>query len=382
LAQQFENLAVPERETRAPLIVAVETVNLSLEADRTLAVHGAHGLHSRSDFLFVRLSTDSGVAGFGEVSARPLWSGEDATTARHLIREVLGPALVGARLRSVPELMARLDRVLAGNPFTKAGVSMALWDALGRITGLRVTELLGGPFRDRVPVKMSLSGDGARLEACYKAARAHGFRSFKVKVGLDVDADIERFGLARELAGQATFIGADANGGWTRSAARLAIPQLHDLGAAFIEQPVRAGDIEGLAALRGLGLPVLADESLFSLDDVSRIVRARAADAASVYVGKSGGLERAVRAVQTLDLFGIDALIGSNNEMGLGAAAQIHVACACERLAAIPSDIIGHHYYSQDILATPARIDGVHAFLPEGPGLGVDLVAEIQEQFS
>jgi L-alanine-DL-glutamate epimerase-like enolase superfamily enzyme len=375
-------LEASERTTERPTIAALETMHVALEADPVLTVRGARGAHASSDFVFVRVVTDTDISGFGEVSAVALWSGEDAVTASHLIRNVLRPALVGRPLAGIPALVAGLDRVLAGNPFTKAGVSMALWDALGRLTGLRVCELLGGPFRESVPVKMSLSGNGDVLAACYEAARARGFRSFKVKVGLDVAGDLERFSLARSLVGESTFLGSDANGGWTRSQARQAIPRLRELGAAFIEQPVAPGDVEGLHELRSLGLPMLADESVFSLEDVTRVIRADAADCVSIYVGKSGGLEKAVLAIRTLGLFGIDALVGSNGEMGLGAAAQIHVACACERIAEIPSDIIGHHYYNQEILVSPVPIDGVHAFLPEGAGLGVELAPELVRQFS
>lgn len=366
----------------APTIVSVETACVSLEASPELSVVGARGSHASSSFTLVRIATDDGVVGYGEVSATPRWSGEDEVTAPHLIRNVLGPAVIGQRLASVPVLTARLDTALAANPFTKAGVNMALWDAMGRRTGLRVTELLGGPYREAVPVKMSLSGDDERLEACLAAIRGRGFRSFKVKVGLEVEADLRRFAQARELVGPDTFLGADANGGWTRLDAMGAIPRLAALGAAFIEQPVGPEDVDGLALLRGRGLPVIADEAVFSLGDVARLIRADGADVASVYVGKSGALERAVRAVAVLDLFGIGALIGSNGEMGLGAAAQVHVACACERLASIPSDIIGHHYYGEDILAEPVRIDGIHAYLPEGPGLGVEPAPEFLGRFS
>ena len=51
-------------------------------------------------------------------------------------------------------------------------------------------------------------------------------------------------------------------------------------------------------------------------------------------------------------------------------------------LQEIPSDIIGHHYYNQEILVSPVPIDGVHAFLPEGAGLGVELAPELVRQFS
>jgi L-alanine-DL-glutamate epimerase-like enolase superfamily enzyme len=80
--------------------------------------------------------------------------------------------------------------------------------------------------------------------------------------------------------------------------------------------------------------------------------------------------------------FGLDAIIGSNGEFGVGAAAQIHVACSVQRIGPFPSDIIGHHYYDVDVLHEPAPIDGLFARLPEGPGLGVEPGAEVIARFS
>jgi muconate cycloisomerase len=85
--------------------------------------------------------------------------------------------------------------------------------------------------------------------------------------------------------------------------------------------------------------------------------------------------------VQVATAFGLGALIGSNGELGLGAAAQVQVACAAERLSGFPSDIIGHHYYDEDILATPVEIDGGEACLPSGPGLGVEPDGRVAARF-
>ena len=76
-------------------------------------------------------------------------------------------------------------------------------------------------------------------------------------------------------------------------------------------------------------------------------------------------------------------MIGANGEMGLGAAAQLHVACACERLGEIPHGITGQHFYEQEpTLATPLDIDGVTARLPDGPGLGVEVREDVRRSFS
>jgi len=364
-------------------IAAVETTTVTARAKAALKVRGARTVHDGSTFVLVRVVTDDGVEGFGEVSATAAWSGEDAVTATHFIRDVLGPRLLGRPLAPVAAHATEFDRVLRGNWFTKAGVSTALWDALGRTLGESVASLLGGPFRHEVPVKISLSGDGDDLRAAYETALGLGFRSFKVKVGRDPAADTARIRLARELAGDDALIGADANGGWPLSVALETVPVLAESGIAFIEQPVRADDLDGLREVRALGVPLIADESVYSPADVLRVGRAGAADIVSVYVGKSSALERAVESARLAGELGMDVVLGANGEMGLGAAAQLHVACACEQISAIPHGIIGHHFYEEDrSLAQVLEIDGLVARLPGGPGLGVEPSEEVRRRFS
>jgi L-alanine-DL-glutamate epimerase-like enolase superfamily enzyme len=364
-----------------PKIEAIETTAVTRAFNPALAVRGAKSTHASSTFLLVRVRASDGSEGFGEVSATRNWSGEDDVTARHVIRDVIEPAILGRPLAPVCDLTALMDRSIAGNFFAKAGLNMALWDALGHSLGMPVVALLGGPQREQIPVKISISGDGDELRAGYRAALDAGFTSFKVKVGRGVDGDVARFRLARELAGADAFIGADANGGWSVSEARRAIPALAAAGAAFIEQPVTARDITAMASLRRGALPVVADESVYGPGDLAELIRADAADAVSIYIGKSGALERAVQMANTCAVFGLDVVIGSNAELGLGAAAQAHVAGACNRLGGIPSDIIGQHFYIDDVLRDPLAIDGTTATLPMSSGLGVALRDDIMSSF-
>ena len=368
---------------RGSTIAAVETAKVTATAKPALKVRGARVVHSESEFALVRVVTDQGVEGFGEVSATAAWSGEDAVTATHFVRTLLGPLLVGRPLAPVEAHAAELDRVLRGNWFTKAGVNTALWDALGRTRGVPVAELLGGSFRREVPIKISLSGDGDELRAGYETAVALGFRAFKVKVGRDPDGDVERVRLARALAGPDAFIGADANGGWPLAVALETVPRLAESGVAFVEQPVAAEDMEGLREVRALGVPVVADESVYSAADVRRIGAYGAADVVSVYVGKSSALERAVESARLAHELGLGVVIGANGELGIGAAAQLHVACACERLGPIPHGITGHHFYEEEpTLAAPLDIDGAVARIPAGPGLGVRLRDDVRRRFA
>lgn len=377
-------MSAPRPPARAATVVALQTLRVSPRVRPELLVSGARGTHDRSDFLLVRVVTSAGVEGLGEVSATLTWSGEDGATAEHAIRSALAPAIVGQPLVPVGALEARMGRALAASPFTKAGVSIALWDAYARTLDVPLAVALGGPLREQVPIKCSLSGDGERLRGTYEAARAAGFRAFKVKVGLDPDGDAERLRQARALAGDQAFLGADANGGWSRAQARRAVALLAPHAPAFVEQPLAPGDLAGMRELRERSdLPIVLDESVFGLEDLVAALRAEAADVVSVYVGKAGGPARAVELARVAHAFGVESIVGSNGELGVGAAAQVHVACAAPGLApAIPSDVIGAHYYDEDVLAEPLPGDGAHVRLPDAPGLGVRLRDDLLEQLA
>ncbi|MER7002883.1 enolase C-terminal domain-like protein [Dactylosporangium sp. NPDC000555] len=363
-------------------IVDVQTVRVSPTVKPELVVAGARGVHDRSDFLLVRVVTSAGVTGIGEVSATLTWSGEDGATGEYLIRTVLAGAVIGQPIAPVADLERRMDRALAGSPFTKAGLSTALWDAYARTLDVPLAVALGGPLRTEIPVKCSLSGDGDRLRATHRAAVASGFESFKVKIGLDPVADAQRVALARQLCGPHAFIGLDANGGYRRDAARRAVELIRPSAPAFLEQPVEPGDLEGMRQLRDLGLPIVADESVFGTDDLVSVLRAEAADVVSLYIGKSGGPGRLVSMARLADAFGLTVVIGSNGELGVGAAAQLQAGAAAAGLSThIPSDIIGAHYYQDDVLAEPLTVDGRTARLPDGPGLAVSLREDIETRF-
>ena len=361
------------RTLRTDRIRAIHTARVSPTVRPELLVSGARGSHDRSDFLLVRIVTTGGVEGIGEVSGTLLWSGEDSTTAEHVIGRALAPALIGQPLVPVAALEARMDRALAGNPFTKAGVSIALWDAYAKSLDVPLAVALGGPMRTEVAIKCSLSGNGGRLRTGLARAQESGFRAFKIKIGLDVDSDVERMAELRALVGPDTMIGLDANGGYSRADARRAGERLLEFGPAFFEQPVAPADLVGMRDLRGLGIPVVGDETVFGSEDLMAAIRADALDVVSLYVGKSGGPGRAVTMGRIAHAAGVDIVIGSNGELGVGAAAQLHVACALEALGAIPSDIIGAAYYDSDVVRIGIDTDGVRARLGDAPGLGVVL---------
>jgi muconate cycloisomerase len=363
-------------------IKSIQTLKVDPIVHPSLVVQGSSGTHDHSNFLIVKIILSSGIEGIGEVSGTLGWSGEDSGTAEHAIRTVLTPILIGQPISPVENLLSKVEIALAASPFTKAGVATALWDAYARSLDITMADALGGAIRTEVPIKFSLSGDKARIKHVYEAATKMGFGAFKLKIGKDPVDDGDRFAYARQLVGKDTFLGTDANTGYRRSEARLAVSLMREHNPAFLEQPVAAGDLQGMHELKELGIPVVADESVFTLDNLVAVLRAEAADVISIYVGKSGGPSRAVEMGRIADAFGLDSVIGSNGESGVGAAAQLQVACAMPGLSMrFPSDIIGEYYYTAGIIEAPLNSNGRVVHLPDAPGLGVVLKPELNAKF-
>jgi muconate cycloisomerase len=332
-----------------------------------------------SPFVFVKIHTDEGIIGLGEISCTPVWSGEDNRTAMHFIADYLGPALVGEDPTEIERLTWKMNATLAGNPFTKSGLEMALWDILGKAAGLPVYRLLGGAVREFVPTKFSISGaepQRAAELACW--AVEQGFKTVKVKVGTRTEQDIARVCAVRAAIGPNIRLGVDANAGWSPRVAIQTIRHLMEFDIFFVEQPVSASNLAWLADVRRqVTVPVMADESIYTLQDAISIVRAEAADILSVYVGK-GGIGPARKIAAVAEGAGLTCTVGSNLEMGVASAAMIHLAMATPGIGAeeFPCDIIGPFYYDESLLEEPLLLIGGQARPCERPGLGVELDAE------
>ena len=338
---------------------------------------GGKGKHGESPFLIVKVHTDDGHVGLGEVSCTPKWSGEDQVSAAHFINANLAPELVGSDPRDVTALTRVMDIALAGNVFTKAGVEMALWDLLGKAAGLPVHRLLGGPVRNTVTTKFSISGIAPdKAAALGRWAVDSGFAAMKVKVGTTAEQDVARVAAVREAVGPDIKLGVDANGGWSRATAIRTIRELERYNIAFAEQPIAPGDVNQLADVRSaIGVPLLADESVFSVADAMAVIRADAADALSIYVGKAGGIGPARQIALVAHAAGVPCTVGSNLELGIASAAMAHLATATPGIDAesLPCDIIGPHYYADTIVAEGCDIQPGVVHVPDRPGLGVTL---------
>jgi L-alanine-DL-glutamate epimerase-like enolase superfamily enzyme len=373
----FRDSLTIHKDLSSMQITRIETFPVYVPIHPERAIRSGRGYHTASPFLLLKIHTDAGITGLGEVSCTPVWSGEDNHTAAHFIETVLAPLLIGQDPTQIERLTARMQKALFGNFFTKAGIEMALWDILGKQAGLPVYRLLGGPVRDFVPTKFSITGLAPAQAAEVAAwAVAQGFRTMKVKVGIDPEEDVARVAAVREAIGPTVRLGVDANGGWSPRVAIQTIRRLTAYNIYFAEQPVQPFDVTWLADVRAnVPVPVMADESVNTPQDAMTLVRAQAADVFSVYVAKGGGIGPARKVAAVAEAAGLTCTVGSNLELGVASAAMIHLALATSAIGAeeFPCDIIGPFYYEDDLLVEALPIQAGAARPFERPGLGVEI---------
>lgn len=330
--------------------------------------------------VIVQLHTDDGLVGLGEADPIPSDWGHDADTFHIAIHRFIEPALIGANPFDIEGIWARLAETLSfwhlsqSMLMERAGVDTALYDLMGKAAGIPVHRLLGGSFLERIPVAAVLTlAEPARMAAEAAEAQAQGYFEFKIKVGVDPDIDVQRVRAVRDALGRQARIRVDANGGWTANEAVKVIRAMERYDLALVEQPLPRWDIKGQAFLRRkVDTPLMADESLDSIQDALVLLEEEACDLFNIKYQRVGGLTYARKILTLAETSGIRCMVGGELESGVGTAIGAHLM-ASSPLFTIPADLIGPVHYQDDILANPFTITAGYLDLPTGPGLGVEL---------
>jgi muconate cycloisomerase len=347
----------------------------------SLTVVTADGGHMKGNYVLARISDESGRVGLGEASVTAVWSGETQAGTIAVIEQELAPLLIGADPFDVEWISRRMERTVFANSFAKGALEMALLDLQGQILGVPVYKLLGGHQPEARERGIRLKFVVGAVEPALAAERARkmverGWRAIKVKVGRHPhpQADVDRLQAVREAIGPDVWLSVDANGGYTTDQAIWVAPRLEKLNVALFEQPTRRGDHAAMAEVRRRsGIPIMADESVFTPQDALEVIRHQAADVLSLYPGKHGGIRATQQIAKLAEAAGVPCTIGSNLEREVATAAMAHVTVCtanlqCERF---PGDLIGPVYYEQPLTKEPLRYQADRLWVPEMPGLGV-----------
>jgi len=358
-------------------ITAVETFRVSIPFNVPFVVW--RGNLASKEHVLVRISTDSGLFGWGEAAPFLFYSPETAADVSSLIDDVLAGEIIGRDPADIRAIYQSFD-LLDGHLFAKCAIETALWDIAGKSSGLPLYRLLGGPMRDRVPVTTVLHTD-VPLEMAKEARTLveRGFDSIKIKIGFGQDEDEAMVAAVREAVGPGVCIRVDAEEHYTFKEALAVGRRLERYDLELISQPLARTDWEGMAMLRSaLATKLLADEGIHSSHDVLTCVKHGAADMVNIKVLKSGGL------LPTIDMAGIcraahlPVMIGSMIESGIGTLFSAHLAAALPNV--FSTELCGSLLLAQDLLVDPVHIENGAILLNSQPGLGSEIDPALLER--
>lgn len=277
------------------------------------------------DSTLVAVETDAGLIGWGEVC--PLGSAylpSFAGGVRAGLAE-LAPQLLGENPLELDRLNHRMDALLKGHPYVKSAIDMACWDLLGQCTGQPVCVLLGGRYGEAVPLYRAISqASPEEMAQQVVKYRKEGYRRFQLKVGGDVETDIERICAVRAVLSCGDRLIADANTGWTQHDALRVCRGIRHVDVC-LEQPCATYE-ECLAVRRHTDHPMVLDEII---DSVGMLLRGRAdlaMDAVNLKISKFGGLTKTRLARDLCVALGIAVTIEDTWGGDLVTAAIAHLA--------------------------------------------------------
>ena len=248
--------------------------------------------------IIVEIHTDTGEVGYGEAPPTGAITGDTTGAIIGAFQDHIIKTLVGRDVEDFENLTRDVQKCIVKNSSAKAAADIALWDLYGKKYGIPVYRMLGAS-RNQIITDLTISVNPPE-EMARDAVNAveRGYDTLKVKVGIDPSLDVERLSAIRAAVGDKPRIRIDANQAWSPKQAVKLLNQMQERGLdiELVEQPVKAHDLEGLKYVTDRSyVPVLADESVFSVEDALKIVQLQAADLINIKLMKCGGLTNALR---------------------------------------------------------------------------------------
>ncbi|MCA9473098.1 MAG: dipeptide epimerase [Nitrospirales bacterium] len=320
--------------------------------------------------LFIRVTLESGVCGYGEIAPFPELMGETQESCLTAATGMLGE-LIGLDVNEYRAISDRLAVPLGHHPAIRCGVETAIVDALAREKGIPLWKLWGEASVKvhETDITIPIRNTPETVQAIQQWHR-QGFRIFKLKVGARLEDDLHTLSVVDTLSTDISFI-IDANQGYTVEEALLIAKKLEGFKSAIraFEQPVNRHDLDGMSMITAnTSIPIAADESVFTLEDAQRVIQEKAADIINLKITKSG-------LFSTID---IAALCQANHmPLMIGGMIETRLAMGCSfslvlGLGGISLlDLDTPLLMTQDPLSGDGyRYDGPQLFPWNSPGLG------------
>jgi L-Ala-D/L-Glu epimerase len=294
-----------------PFVIAIETI-------------------TDAESIAIKITTDTGIIGFGECNPYRSIAGETQDTC-FAAGQFLAKILRGGNPLAIAECVQKMDKMLAGNRCIKSAFDMALYDIAAKAANMPLYQLLGGSNNRIIETDMTVGiGTAEGMAASALRFKNAGFPAIKVKLGTTQKADIERIRLIRAAIGDDLPLRIDANQGWDEATAIATLKALEKFDIEHCEQPIAARNIVGLARVRAASpIPIMADEAVFDHFDALNLVKNNACDYFNIKLAKSGGIHNALKINAIAEAAGVHCQVGCFSETRLAMSALMHFIMAC-----------------------------------------------------
>lgn len=333
---------------------------------------------SHAQSLLIRVSTDAGIDGWGEIN-----TGFPLAVDRVLVEEWIAPSIIGLEADGIIRVIDALDAPYwpqLGRRALACAVEMALWDILGRSLDVPVSTLLGGRIRETVPVAfcMGLTDTATAVEIATRA-QAGGWTVLKTKIGVDLDNDLDRVRAITEATGGSLKLRLDANQVLDRVTALRLLHALEGYPIEYVEQPLPVGDFVGCRTLRDrTTVPIAINEDAYMPGGMARAIEHGAIDAAVVDIEGAMGVRGLIELGTLGSQFGIPVAHHCGWDLGVKAAMMLQVVAATPGLSLASDSTYAMH--TDDVLVTRLKTEGGRMTVPLGPGIGVDVDLDAVER--
>ena len=326
----------------------------------------------KSNRIYTKIITDSGIYGLGEAAPSSLVAGETLAGVVAAI-EHMKPALLGADPTDIGEIHRIMDSKLIFNPAAKASIDVACYDIIGKQTGLPVHKLLGAKT-DTLQTDITIGID--TIEEMTKECITRvdeGFRILKIKCGIDPQKDIEVLRQIRAAVGDTIDIRIDINQGYDVETAKRVLKEIDKFHISEAEQPLPYWDIHGMAELKKCSpIPIMADESVHTPEQARIACEHDACDIVNIKFMKCGGIYKALQISDIAESFGKTCLVGCMSESKLAIAAAAAVVVVKDNIVSADLDSFFSFTDPEKGVTGGFTVEGDMITLSDGAGYGFE----------
>ena len=324
-------------------------------------------------FVIVKVHTDEGIVGHGESAPFARLSQLGQKPIVDVLLDYLAPAVIGKDPFNLEEIWRAMDRATPYAAQAKGAIDMALYDIMGKKTGMPAYNFLGGAVRKEIPLQAIVTLD--TLDNMKQASLNwvdKGFKTIRIKLGQgDLKKDVKLVHEIRKAVGDDVKIRVDPNQAYSVKEALKMIPVLEEHDIEIYEQPVLWSDLDGLAQINAATtIPVMPHEAMSSIQDVKALIDHKAVSLFSIKTDRPGGLTKARITRDLAELYNIPCVVMSSVELSVSTFASMQFAATLKDLnfACEASGV----YEIEDIADSTDRIVNGNFIVPDGPGFGVE----------